>query len=283
MALNIQGTPEAAKAWAPDKIAFKPEEVIPDALLLKATTVVDTTLRGDNPSVLVPWVDDAAANWAYEHEQIETVTPKLSQVVVNVRKIAQLIPVSNELWSSETFNSTTVANSSMRAITNKANEAFVSATPDQKNPLTGIANTEGIITGGTITKSLDPLADVVAQIEANRGTPSVILANPLAWGKLRTLKTEEGSNTALLGAGTEDQGKKLFGIEVITTPAVPEGKMLVIDPAAIASVLSPLDVATSEDVLFGYDSTMMRVILTVGWAVQHVNRIGVVNVDSVAA
>lgn len=38
MALNIQGTPEAAKAWAPDKVAFKPEEVIPDALLLKASS-----------------------------------------------------------------------------------------------------------------------------------------------------------------------------------------------------------------------------------------------------
>lgn len=282
MALNIQGTPEAAEAWAPNKIAFKPEEVIPEALILKASTVVDKTLRGDNPSVLVPWVNDADANWAYEHEKIETTSVDLSQVAVHVRKIVQIIPVSNELWSSETFNADMVSNSSMRAITNKANAAFVSAVPDEKNPLIGIANTPGVITGGTITKSLDPLADAVAQIEANRGTPTVILANPLAWGKLRTLKAEEGSNTSLLGAGTEDQGKKLFGIEVITSPAVPEGKLVVVDSSAIASVLSELAVDTSEHILFDYDSTMMRVILTLGWAVQYPDRIAVVSVESAA-
>lgn len=83
----------------------------------------------------------------------------------------------------------------------------------------------------------------------------------------------------MLGIGTEDPGKKLFDIEAITTPAVSEGKILVIDPSAVASALSPLDVAASEDVLFGYDSSMMRVILTIGWALQHVNHIGVVSVD----
>lgn len=60
---------------------------------------------------------------------------------------------------------------------------------------------------------------------------------------------------------------------------MPNGKLLVIDSSAIASVMSELDVDASEYILFDYDSTMMRVILTVGWAVQYPDRIAVVDVE----
>lgn len=90
MALNIQGTREAAKAWTPDKVAFKAEEVIPDALLLKASTIVDRTLCGDNTSVLVPGVNNAATNWTYEHEKIETTSVDLSQVAIHVPRSFRL-------------------------------------------------------------------------------------------------------------------------------------------------------------------------------------------------
>ncbi|MCT2179573.1 phage major capsid protein [Kocuria sp. p3-SID1433] len=281
MALNPTTTRDAAKAFAPDLVAFTPQEAVPEALILKASTVVSQSGIGDAPSVLVPWVREESATWAAEGAELDLTPPGLSQVQINVRKVTQFFTVSNELWNAEAANNPEVlSTSSMRAVTKAANTAFVQGVATAANPLVGIANTEGIIEGGNITTSLDPLADSIAQIEANGGAPSVILANPIAWGRLRNLKTATNANTSLLGAGTEDQGKRLFGIEVITSAAVPEDQMVIIDKNSIASVVSQVDVAVSEHAAFRNDSTALRTTWRLGWAVQHPDRLATITVGA---
>lgn len=283
MVLPIATTNNAAKAFAPDIVAFTAQEAVPEALILKASTVVSQAYIGDAPSVLVPWVREESATWAAEGAELDLTPPGFSQIAINVRKVSQFFTVSNELWNGEgSHNPEVLSTSSMRAVTKAANAAFIQATATATNPLVGIANTEGRIEGGNITASLDPLADAIAQIEANGGTPTVILANPIAWGRLRNLKTAANANTSLLGAGTEDQGKRLFGIEVITSAAVPEDQMVIIDPTAVASVVSSVDVASSEHAAFRNDSTALRTTWRLGWGVQRPDRLATVTVGATA-
>lgn len=46
-----------------DEVAITPEQGLPEALIMRASTVVTDTLDGDSPVVKVPWVDDADASF----------------------------------------------------------------------------------------------------------------------------------------------------------------------------------------------------------------------------
>lgn len=266
--------------WTPDEYHAPADQILPDALILRGSTVVTSTLEGDEPVVRIPWVRDDEAEFVAEGEQIEQAIPETSSVSVGTSKVSQLLVISREAWH-HTDTARLLQGSTTRAVLKKADQAFLTHTPGGSgNPLlTGITNTAGIITGGGITADLDPLADAVAQIENNGGQPALIIANPLAWGSLRNLKVGTGSNAALLGSGTDDQGKRLLGVEVVTNAAVPEGQMIVLDPTAVASAVGPLKVASSEHAYFAHDSVGLRVTWRIGWGVQHPDRIATVGVD----
>lgn len=196
-----------------------------------------------------------------------------------------MLAVSNEAWR-ETLASNMISESMLRAIHRKGDEAFITAAPDDEdsvNLLTGVSRTEGIQQGEQITDSLDPLADLIGGIEAASGTPSIIIANPRAWSQLRKLKTAEGSHTALLGAGTSDAEKRLLGVEVVTSPAVTPGELLVIDRSAVAAAVGPVRVANSEHAAFHTDGTALRVTWRIGWSVVRPERLGKLSVYGVAA
>lgn len=278
MAVNPITTPNTPESFSPDLHVFNPADAVPDALILRASTVVTTQLEGDAPVARIPWVNDADAQFVEEGAFIEPSSPTPDEITVTTGKIAQIVAVSREQWHQQS-TAGLLSNSVTRAVTKAGNNAFIAQpTGSGYPPITGISETAGIIEGDPITASLDPLADVIAEIENNGGTPSLIVANPLAFGALRNLKTGDGANTSLLGAGTNDAERKLLGIEVVTSPAVPEGELLVIDSTAIASAVGPVQIAQSEHAHFAYDSIAVRVTWRIGWAVQHTDRIGKVTV-----
>lgn len=275
-----QLTTNSAQSWSPDIQAFTPEDVVPDALILKASTVVTQSLEGDAPVARIPWVDDDEADFVAEGAEIDEAEPTLAEVTVPTAKVSQLIRISREQWA-QTGAAGLLSTSAQRAIVKRGNEAFIAQaapTAPAYTPPEGIITQAGIEVEDPISADLDPLALAVALIENNGGNPNVIAINPLAWGDLRTLKTATGSNSALLGAGTDDQDKRLLGVPVVTTPAVPAGKLLVIDRGAIASAVGPVRVARSEHIYFESDSIALRVTWRLGWGVQHPDRIAVVNV-----
>ena len=274
-------TTTSAKAWAPDIQAFLPSEVIPDALIFQGATVVTQELDGDGPLARIPWVDDASASFVAEGASIDESEPDLAEVLVATGKIAQLIPVSNEQFFQDS-TAQRLSDSVRRAIMVKANQAFLS----QVAPPTGtVTPPEGIITQAevaatnSITKDLDPLAEVIGQLENNGAIPNLIVANPLAWSALRTLKASTDSNTSLLGAGTEDQGKRLLGVPVITSPAVPDGKLVIIDSTAIAAAVGPVNIARSEHVYFSSDRIALRATWRIGWKVARKDRLATITVE----
>ena len=83
----------------------------------------------------------------------------------------------------------------------------------------------------------------------------------------------------MLGAGTNEVEKRLLGIPVLTTNAVPRGELLVVDKNAIVSAVGDVKVATSADYYFNSDSIALRVTWRFGANLIHPDRVARLTVD----
>ncbi|MFE5342338.1 phage major capsid protein [Isoptericola sp. NPDC056578] len=273
--MAIQTTVTAQPGWAPDVTYIPAAEAIPDALVLKASTVAGQ-VEGDSPMVRVLWVDGAEAQSVPEGEEIPEGEPELAETLVVTHRVSVLVPVSLEL-ARQTGRAQLLADSLRRAVIRQADHAFINR-PEGTPPA-------GIIHGipqvaDPVVANLDPLADAVAGIEAAEGIPSIILAAPGAWADLRKVKTGADSAESLLGAGTDDAAPRLLGIPVLRTPAVPSGKLLVLDKRAIVSAVGDVEVATSEHVYFKRNALAQRVTFRFGQALMHPERTALVTVGA---
>lgn len=273
--MATETTTTSAYAWRPDVTTHLPADVIPEAIILQASTVAGE-VEGDAPALRVAYVDDASAQFTAEAGVIPEADPGLNEVTVFTAKITQLVRLSSEQYRQASTPEQLSA-SVRRAIITKANEAFIAQpapTPPNVAPPAGVLNIAGIEAGSEIAGSLDALVDLIAGIEANGGTPDVLILDPLGWASLRKLKTSEGAATTLLGAGTNDAERRLLDLPVLVTPAMTAGTGLVIDRSAIVSAVGPIQVATSDDVYFTTDSVGLRATWRIGWNAVRPDRIG---------
>lgn len=273
-------TPNSAEGWRPDVISIAPSEVIPDALILQTSTVAGH-VEGDEPVVRVIHVKDDTAGFVAEGADIEEADPQLDETLVATGKIAQLVRISREQYTQhETAG--LLSESVRRAIMKAANQAYIAQpapTGSNNTPPPGLLNVTGIEDGGTLGDDLDALADAVAHIETNGGQATHIIAAPDVWAALRKVKTGTGSNASLLGAGTDDATPRLLGVPVITTPAVPQGDMIVVDKTAVVSAVGTIQIATSHDVYFTSDSVALRATWRFGQNITNPERLVKLTLD----
>ncbi len=257
--MAVETTRTSARAWSPDLHSFVPRDVIPDALILQ-TSIVAGAVEGDAPSVRVPYVSDATAQFIAEGAEIPESDPSLSEVLVFTGKVSQLIRLSREQWSQDGAGDL-LSESVRRAVTTRANVAYLAqAAPaaGSSTPPAGLLNIAGVVNGGVIGADLDKLADALAAIEGANGTATHIIASPTAWSYLRRMKTASGAATTLLGAGTADVERRLLGVPVLTSPAVPTDQLLVLDRTSVVSAVGDVKVAVSEHTYFSSDSIALR-------------------------
>jgi HK97 family phage major capsid protein len=151
----------------------------------------------------------------------------------------------------------------------------VAPTPPALGPSTGLDNVTGIVNGGEISDSLDGLIDLVAELQENLSTPSLILLSPTAWAAFRKLKVGGAeTNSSLIGAGTTDAAQLLLSLPVLVNVAVPPLTGFVIDKSAIPSAFGEVNVNTSDHQFFTSDSVAVRCTWRVGHNVVRPNRIG---------
>lgn len=281
--MATETTATSAAAWRPDIRYIHAADAVPDALVLLTSTIAGS-VEGDAPAVRVPYVDDATAAFVAEGGEIAESNPGLAEVIVYTGKVAQLIRLSREQLhqpDAETLLSTSV----QRAVTKKANEAYIAQaapTSPAVTPPAGLLNITGIVNGGAIADDLDVLVDALATIEGNGGTPSHILAAPDAWARLNRFKVGTDRNDSLLGAGTTAAARYLLSLPVLTTPAMPTGNLLVLDQTAIVSAVGDVQVAFSEDAYFAHDSVGLRCTWRFGQNVVKPNRIAKLTVTAPA-
>jgi HK97 family phage major capsid protein len=131
-----------------------------------------------------------------------------------------------------------------------------SADADGLDSPPGILSTAGIVDGGATGDNLD----AITAIEVAGGTASAVIASPGAWGNLAKLKTGSGSAASLFGAETEAAERRLLGLPVYSTAAMPEDTLIVLDASAILTVRGSLMDARSDDAFFGSDVCAVRVL-----------------------
>ncbi|HLS02463.1 MAG TPA: phage major capsid protein, partial [Beutenbergiaceae bacterium] len=166
--------------------------------------------------------------------------------------------------------SSELARSVQRSVIKKADALFIT----NATAPTGITEVVGLEDGGEVTDSLDALIDLVATVEANGSNPSGILLSPKAWAEIRQLKTAEGSNASLVGAGVDDAAPYLLGLPLTVTAALTGTEGLIIDRSAVVAAAGAVLVARSEHRYFDTDSIGLRASWRIGWNITRPNRIG---------
>ncbi|MGV0746269.1 phage major capsid protein [Mycolicibacterium sp. XJ870] len=268
-------TPTSAYSWRPDITVFHADDVIPEALILQCSNVAGA-VEGDAPSVRVAYVDDDEATFVAESATIPEAEPDLAECVVFTGKISQLIRVSREQYNQD-GTADQLAKSVARALVKKADVAFLNHPAPvlpATNPAAGLLNITGIVAGGAVGGSLDVLVDLVAQLQANGGTPSHIVVDPIGWGELRKLKYGTGSNQSLLGAGTSDAEPMLLSLPVLVNVGMPSLSGVVVDKMAAVSAVGPVMVATSADAYFSTDDIGLRATWRIGQNIVRPDRVG---------
>lgn len=274
-------------AWAPDVTTFAAEDLIPDSLYVKATTVAGK-IQGDFPAIRVPYVSDAPASFVPEGSAIPESGERLDGVTIRSAKLAKLLRITAEQAAQENTMER-LAISAQRSIVEAADSAllnFPAATQEQIDaeelvPSTGILNNEKIVVASDpLTKNLDVLVDLIAGLEQDRAIPSGIIMGPATWAALRKLKVGDRRNDSLLGAGSLDAEPRLLGLPILVSPQMPVGQGLVVDSRAIVSAWSDIEAATSEHGAFSSDSILYRLTLRVGHNLLHPERIGKFEVAS---
>lgn len=268
-------TGTSAQAWRPDVNAFAPDDEIPEALIVQASTL-GGKVEGDAPVVRVAYITDDEAQFSAEAEVIPESDPVLSEALVHTAKITQLVCLSMEQYFQDGTN-VRLESSLKRAITKKANEAFlaqVAPTAPAVAPVAGLLNTTGVVAGDEVATNLDPIVDLIAELEANGATPSLIVLDPVGWAAIRKLKTATGSNESLVGAGVGDAVQQLLDRRVIVSPSMTVGTGLIIDPTEVISAYGDINLSTSTDAYFASDSIGIRATWRIGHVVPRADRLG---------
>lgn len=276
----------APGSWSPDQVSSHVfTDVLGDALYNSLTTVVGS-IQGDQPSIRVPVVTDSkSADFVPEGATIPEVEPSLDEVVLQTRKIAVTSAISNEQASQGTTPAQ-IAASLKRDIVRKLDQALLTqAAPGvgEIAPSVGILNTLGIIEGDPLVSDLDPLVDLISQLEANFANPPVLLVDPLAKAALFRLKTDvAASNVGLLSPATSTPTSPILGLQMIVSPFMPANSGLIVDPSNIVSATSTVDVAQSTDARFYEDAVVYRVVTRCGHAVVHADRLAKLSIGVAA-
>lgn len=247
--------PTVTTADFPQRITFfKAEDVIPDALILQLATFT-VPVEGDDVVVTVPHIDvDDDAGFVPQGDDIPLADPDTGSIDIVTGKVAVLGKVSRESYVQDGIPGLLSA-SFKRALIKKANRALLAQPAPVSPAITPPAGllSQGVTDGGAIGASLDELIDAVATIRTAYGTPTAVVANPLAFASLAKRKRGTGSEEALV----TDLAAQL-GVPPLFTPSMPAGEFLIVDKAAVLGTWGQVSLAVSADAFFGSDSIGVR-------------------------
>lgn len=268
-------THDAAVAHRPDTHVFDPADVVPEMAYLKHTDH-RATIEGDAPAVRVGVVDDDTAQHVPEGAEIPLSQPELNERLVYTRRIAYLTTISRDQYR-QAGTDQQLAHSVARAMVRKADQALLTQpapVAPEVAPSTGLVNLVGA-TRVDLADDLDPLHDLLAQLEDAGAEPDSILVAPTTWAYLKKLRTATGSNLGILGAGTDDSVRRLLSLPVSVNRSMEPGTGLVLDRRAVASAYGQLEVDVSHDALFSSVGVAVRALFRAGHVVPRENRIGI--------
>jgi HK97 family phage major capsid protein len=226
---------------------------------------------------------EAPADFVAEGADLPLGDPGLDDVTVIPAKVAGLTIVTSEAVEDASPEvSKVVGDSLVRAISAKIDQAFVGNLPAPAPK--GIASLTDVtdVTGSTPDSlaDLDVIADAIAAVQDEGGTPTHILVSPGVAKHLAKLKTGTGSNQPLLGVdATKPTVRTAYGLPLVTVRALTDSALYVVDGSRIAIVLrQTASVEISRDRYFESDRVAVRARARVGFGFLHPETIAKVGV-----
>lgn len=168
--------------------------------------------------------------------------PAVSKSVVTAEKLAVHTGISTESLQDAPQWESYVINQVYRLIMDKENHALLYGT-GSNNQILGLANTSGILThdhsgdGATVT-NLDAIEIAINTMRIQSGVfavPTIAVTSPTTWSATRRIKST--TNEYIAGDPLHDAVTTVWGVPVITTTAVNDGEMFIIDSSKYGSVL----------------------------------------------
>ena len=223
---------------------------------------VARTVRTAGKEFRIPiLVEDAAAAWTREGEEISPTEPVLDEITVSPSKVAGLTIISRELAEDTSPAAAELVGASLaRAITLQVDRGFLGdlAAPAAK----GLDSLDDVTVVEGALDSLDVVHEAKAAAAAEGGSASVILANPADVLSLALLKDETGSNRALV-----ESTSTIAGVPLVSSRHVAAGKLWILDREQIVTVLrEDVELATSTDSHFTSDRIAIRATMRIGFA-----------------
>lgn len=127
----------------------------------------------------------------------------------------------------------------------------------------------------SIKTMVDFAVGIKTKLETIGYAPKYLILNPIDWASLALIKDSQG--LYLLGGPAAVAGKTLWGMSVVTTPSMPQGKYLMSDFALGATIFDRQEVAVEiarEMDDFTKNLFTMRVERRLGLAVENPKAIG---------
>lgn len=165
----------------------------------------------------------------------------------------------------------------------KIDEQLVNGTGAESSQLTGLLATTNSTDYSADLEALKPsiktMADfalgIKTKLETNGYAPKYLILNPIDWAGLALMKDNNG--LYILGGPATVAGKTLWGMSVVTTPSMPQGKYLMSDFALGATIFDRQEVAVEidrEQDDFTKNLFTIRVERRLGLAVENPKAIG---------
>ncbi len=165
----------------------------------------------------------------------------------------------------------------------KIDEQIVNGTGSEASQLTGLLDTTNSTDYSTditaLKASIKSMADFALAIKTKLETagyaPKYLILNPIDWAALALMKDTNG--LYILGGPASVAGKTLWGMSVVTTPSMSQGKYLMSDFALGATIFDRQEVAVEidrEQDDFTKNLFTIRVERRVGLAVENPKAIG---------
>ena len=165
----------------------------------------------------------------------------------------------------------------------KIDEQLVNGTGAEASQLTGLLATTNSTDYSADLDALKPsiktMADFALGIKTKLETigyaPKYLILNPIDWAGLALMKDTNG--LYILGGPAAVAGKTLWGMSVVTTPSMPQGKYLMSDFALGATIFDRQEVAVEidrEQDDFTKNLFTIRVERRLGLAVENPKAIG---------
>lgn len=166
----------------------------------------------------------------------------------------------------------------------KIDEQLVNGTGAESSQLTGLLKDATTCTDYStqlteLKPSIKTMVDFALGIKTKLETigyaPKYLILNPIDWAALALMKDTDGSY--ILGGPATVLGKTLWGMSVVTTPSMPQGKYLMSDFALGATIFDRQEVAVEidrEQDDFTKNLFTIRVERRLGLAVENPKAIG---------